>query len=356
MAFALVLAHPLILFLYDPGYLEYLDPRVSFVRALALVALTGALVLLIVLTLWRQELGIPYEWWRLSHAVLGVFAVGIGLVHVLRVGYYVSVPWQQALWSAVTGAALLLLLHVRVVKPLLMRQHPYRVVDIRPERGKSWSVALAPEGHGGMQFRPGQFAWLTLGPSPFSLEQHPFSFSSSAVDPRRLEFTIKELGDFTSQIGGVPKESRAYLEGPYGAFVLDLERSTGAVFIAGGIGISPIMSMLRSLRDRDDPRPLVLIYGNPSWEAVTFREELDEMGGRLRLHLVHVLEDPPPGWRGESGFVTAEILDRHLPAKAPEEYDYFACGPPPMMDLVERYLRLRGVPLANIHAERFVIV
>ena len=114
--------------------------------------------------------------------------------------------------------ALWLLIYVRLVKPLFMVKKPYLVEEVIPERGNVWTLALRPHGHAGMQFQPGQFAWITLGISPFRMREHPFSMSSSAVSPERLEFGIKALGDFTNQIKNVKPGTKAYLDGPYGVF------------------------------------------------------------------------------------------------------------------------------------------
>lgn len=356
VAFFFILAHPLILFAVDRVYLEFLDPRVNLPRALALSAALGALVLLIASTLWRQLLHLPYEWWRLIHGLLALFVVFIGLVHILQVGFYISVGWKQVVWVLLTGAALGLLVNIRLLKPLQMRQKPWRVSEVRAERGTAWTLVLQPEGHSGMNFLPGQFVWLILGKSPFSLQQHPFSLASSAVRPDRLELTIKALGDFTARIGDVQPGTQAYLEGPYGYFVPDPNPNRGAVFIVGGVGITPVMSMLRTFRDRRDPRPLQLFYANRDWERVLFREELQTLTQALNLQVVHVLENPPRGWTGERGRISPALLDRHLPDDRGERFDYFVCSPKAMMDLVESYLKRRGVPLRYIFSERFQIV
>jgi predicted ferric reductase len=321
---------------------------------MALWAPLGSLVLLIALTLWRRPLGLAYEWWRATHGLLALLVVFVGLVHVLRVGYYIASPWKQALWIGMTGAAILLLLHARVLKPLQLHRKPYRVVEVRPERGRCWTLVVEPVGHEGMRFEAGQFAWLTLGPSPFSLEQHPFSFASSASAAPRLEFTVKELGDFTSTIGEVRPGSTAFVEGPYGAFSLSPEAS-GAVFIVGGVGITPVMSMLRSLRDVGDRRPLLLIYGHSTPEHITFGEEIEQLSGELDLRVVHVLSNPPADWQGERGLVDRNVLERQLPADIAPGVEHFVCGPEPMMDEVESYLIERGVTLRMLNSERFNI-
>jgi len=355
IAVVFIVAHHTLLLVVEPTYVEFLDPRANLPRALALVFVLLALGLLVIPALWRKRLGIPYEWWRLGHGILSFMVVGIGLAHTFRVGHYVSEWWKQAFWAGLIGMAVILLLHVRVIRPLMMRRHPYRVVEVRRERGNSWTLVLEPEGHVGMNFRAGQYAWLTLDDSPFSLRQHPFSFSSSALSPRRLEFTIKELGDFTRTIGQVQPGSRAYLEGPFGAFNIDDNASGEMVFIAGGIGITPIISMLRTLRDRGDRRPLTLIYANNRWEEVIFREEFDELRRDLNLRVMHVISSPAEDWEGEKGYVTDEILDRHLPSPENRDVEYFICGPEPMMNVAEHALLSRGIALRYIHAERFDI-
>jgi NAD(P)H-flavin reductase len=67
------------------------------------------------------------------------------------------------------------------------------------------------------------------------------------------------------------------------------------------------------MADRNDVRPVVLFYGNRDWDDVAFRDDLERLKDRLDLTLVHVLERTPPGWRGETGYVTADVLARHLP-------------------------------------------
>jgi predicted ferric reductase len=352
VATAIVGVHVLFMLAADPRHLDFLDPRVNPLRATFLVGVMVALVLLIVLTLWHEEIGLKYEWWRLTHAVLAVGVVVIGLTHALQVGRYAAAPWYRALWIGLAVATLATLVEVRLLRPLRMRRRPYRVVDVRPERDNTWTLTLRADGHAGVRFLPGQFAWIILGQSPFSIEQHPFSFVSSADDPRPA-FAIKETGDFTARIQNVAPGTVAYLDAPHGAFSIDLFDAGGAVFLAGGIGVAPILCMLRTLAARGDTRPLVLLYGNPNWEAIAFREELEALRQSLRLEVIHVLSEPPPGWTGPSGYINPEVLDRYLPPDPSGKFHFFLCGPPPMMDAVEPMLLARGIPRARIHSERF---
>lgn len=165
---------------------------------------------------------------------------------------------------------LALLLYVRIIKPLFMLRKPYRIAAVRQERGDTTTLLMQPEGHPGFRFSPGQFGWLTVWGSPFSLTGHPFSFSSSAeVADGQVEMSIRNLGDFTSTIATLQVGQRVYLDGPYGAFTLGKQADL-RVLIAGGVGITPMISMIRTLADRGDRQPLMLIYGSKDWESVTF--------------------------------------------------------------------------------------
>lgn len=355
VAGALVLAHPIILFVTRPETIELLNPLTAPWRARFAVSATVAVLALIGISVWRRRLRLPYEAWRLAHGLLATAAVAFALTHVELVGWYVDLPWKKALWAAMALAVIGLLIYVRFVVPSLLLRRPWVVDQVVPERGRAWTLFLRPVGHPGMRFAPGQFAWLTLGRSAFAVEDHPFSFSSSAMDIERIAFTIKNAGDFTQTVGGVAPGTAAYVEGPHGAFSIDRYDGNGYVFVAGGVGITPIMSMIRTLADRGDARRHLLIYGAPSVDDLTFKEELEALTDRIRLHIVQVLSSPPPEWRGETGRIDTTLLGRHLPEDR-TAHKYFVCGPPDMMDAVERALRRTGVPWVNIYTERFNMV
>jgi predicted ferric reductase len=356
VATVFVLAHPAVLFLADPTYLEYLDPRVNLPRALALAGVTAALLLLVASSLWRLAFRLSFEAWRALHGFLAIFVLFVGIVHALQVGHYVSGPWKPGLFVALGVGAVALVVNVRVVRPWRRRGKPYVVQEVREERGDASTLVLSPEGHPGMRFRPGQFAWITLGDSPFSLQQNPYSFSSSAdAAPEHLAFTIQEEGDFSQRARQASPGTRAFLEGPFGFFVPEADPGLGCVMIAGGVGVTPFRSMLRTFAERGDPRQLLLIHCNVSPDQALFFEELELLKARLHLRVVHVLEEPPQGWEGEAGLLDRELLARHLPAD-PAAQEYFICGPEPLMDIAESALKELGVPQRRILSERFDMV
>lgn len=353
-ALILVFAHPIAMFVADVGYLEFYDPRVNFPRAVALAFVSVAIVVLIASSLWRVTFGLTYERWRLVHGLLSLAIIFLGLGHVVMVEHYTEPFWRKAALAGFSGAGMYLIVHSRVVRPWLMRRHPYRITEVRPEPNDSWTLVIEPDGHPGLTYRAGQFVWITVGDSPYSMQQHPFSLASSP-ESGVIELTMKELGDFTGCAKHIEPGTRAWLEGPYGSFRFDAEALPGAVLIAGGVGITPIMSLLRSARDRRDASRYFLFFGNTAWEDILFREELEEMASILRLTVVHVLTDPPEDWNGETGYIDREVLLRHLPAERPG-FRYYICGPGALLDSAEEILRKEGVRATSIFTERFDMV
>ena len=351
----LVLAHPLVLVAWRPEYGALLNPLSSDPAGLTGLFATLAMLGLVIVSLWRRPLGLGYEAWRVSHALLGIAALALAQLHVSLTGVYVGAPWKHVVLAAWVAAFIGLIAYLRLLKPLELRRRPWRVAEVRSDVAETWSLAIEPVGHEGLSFAPGQFAWLKIGGSPWSVEEHPFSFSSSAERPERLEFGIKELGDFTSRIGDLRVGTQVLVDGPHGSFSCDLQPADSLLFIAGGIGISPIVSMLRTLADRRDPRRLRLLYACSRWDRVAFRAELEELERGLDLRTVYVLETGHEGWSGPTGYVTRELIERLLGAVGPGSR-VFLCGPDPMMIVVERVLLGCGVTHRRISMERFHLV
>lgn len=353
VAVGLVVAHPALLIAVTPERIALLNVFTAPPAARYGVGAVVSVGVIVAISLWRTRLRLPYEAWRGAHNVLAFSILLLASLHVVNTGLYTE-GWRMtaflvypALWLGILGYA-------RVVKPLKKRRRPYLVDAVRQEAPDVWTLALSPEGHGGIRFRPGQFAWVTIGDSPFSLHEHPFSFSSSPPASRTgsgFDITVKELGDFTSTIGRTRPGTIAYVDGPFGAFTTDRYPASSYVFIAGGIGITPVMSILRTAEKTADPTPLALVYGAATRDDLVFADELDRLSERLDLRITYVLEEPPDGWSGPRGFITREVLEAALPDAGMHEY--FVCGPPAMTEAVETSLAHMDVSPRRIHFERF---
>jgi predicted ferric reductase len=355
---AFALAHPVLLFVADSKYLPLLNlatapwrARFAFISVVALLVLVG-------LSVWRRALHLSYEWWQATHGLLAVIVVLFALLHASLVGYYVTGLLRRVVYDGYIGTLILLLVWIRLVSPLIRLRRPWRVVRVDADRGGTSTLVIEPVGHQGFRFDPGQFGWIAVGRSPFAITQHPFSFSSAADPPPGgpVAMTIKAAGDFTKTVPDVTPGTRVYLDGPHGVFSMDRRQAPGYVFIAGGVGVTPLYSMLLTMREREDVRPVTLFYASATWDDVVFRDELAELSESMpNLRVVHVLERPPEGWTGESGYITPDVLRRHLPSQY-RRYEYLICGSSVMMDAMEKALTEVGVPFRQVSTERFDMV
>jgi predicted ferric reductase len=352
LSFSLILSHPLILFVSNPKTLILLNYfKAPETARWGLLGILGLLIIVISSVL-RQQLKIDYDGWRIAHDFLAISIAVTGMVHMFKVNYYMAMPSQRILWIVLISIWSTMTLYTRVLRPIRQLNRPFSVQEVRQETPDTWTLSLVPVNHDCTQFRAGQVAWMTIKKSPFSFQRNPFSISSSALRENYLEFTIKETGDFTNQIKDLETGKKVYLEGPFGIFRHDDPKIKELVLIAGGIGSAPIMSILRTMADDNDQRPVIFIYGSKNEENIIYYKELKELTNKLKLKIVHILEEPDPEWTGYQGLITYEILDKELPVNR-EEATYFICGPLAMIALVEKLLGKFDVPAKRINSEKY---
>jgi predicted ferric reductase len=358
VALAFILAHPILLLVQNAGrYMPLFEVETAPWRARFALVSAALLLLLIALSVWRRKLRLPYELWQITHSLLAIAVVLLALAHINGVGYYTAGPVRRVLFDAMAVGLVAAQVWGRLMTPLKHLAKPWRVVRVEPERDRSTTLVIEPVGHDGFDFKPGQFAWLSRWPLAFA--QHPFSISSpSDVEPGgEVTVTIKALGDWSREIRQLKPGRHVYIDGPHGEFSMDLYQAPGYVFIAGGVGITPLFSMISTMCLREDVRPAFLFYANGNWDAILFREQLDQLTESMpNLYVVHVLRRVPAFWRGETGRITADLLRRYLPAKQYRRFEYFICGSESMMDEIEQELALLGVSTERVHTERFAMV
>jgi glycine betaine catabolism B len=199
-------------------------------------------------------------------------------------------------------------------------------------------------------FVAGQWFIITFPGEDGPLTHH-FTHSNAPGEPF-LEFTTRLTGStFKRAMQDMAPGTEVTLEGPFGGFVLKdtIER---AVFLTGGIGVTPVRSILRDLAERDDDRAVTVFYGNESEETITFADELAALERDLtNLRVHHVLSRPNPEWSGRQGHVRAEVLAEELEDR--NAWHYFISGPPGMVQAMRDMLRELDVPRRQITLENF---
>jgi propane monooxygenase reductase component len=201
-------------------------------------------------------------------------------------------------------------------------------------------------------FHPGQYVDIRI---PGSDEHRSFSMANTPSADGVLEFMIKLYpgGRFSGLLadGSISPGDELEVKGPYGVFTLR-ENDRPLVFIGGGAGMAPILSLLRAMQERGIARRGVYYYGARTEADLFHLEEL----GALCIQLDDVTfvpalsEAPGNGWRGEQGLIT-DVVDRLEPAL--QDVDAYLCGPPPMVDAAIALLVARGVPEAHIYFDKF---
>ena len=353
VAMIFVFIHPVLLLIEHPARVALLNPFGGTWASKAGLAAVVGLVVLAVTSIWREKLGINYERWRGLHTILGILILITAQIHISLAGLYINTLWKQVLWIGSSAILLSLITYLRLIKPALQKRRPWRVVGVRKEGGESVNVDIEAVGHKGIKFHPGQFAWIKIGES-YTLEEHPYSIASSAETCDRLSFGVKNLGDFSERMQHLEEGTTVYIDGPHGAFSIDRNQAPGYVFIAGGVGITPMMSFLNTLADRGDPRPILLIYSTNEESELAYKDEIEKLKERLDLETVYVLEEPPHDWAAEEGKITEDLLDRRLPKERFIRH-FFICGPAPMMYAVQEALHRKGVPQSHTHMEQFAL-
>jgi len=217
-------------------------------------------------------------------------------------------------------------------------------------------LRLREPGHIG--FQAGQYMDITIPGADG--EHRSFSMANTAEgDPTHLEFLIKLYagGHFSGLLSnghGIGVGDELTCTGPYGVFTLRDSSPRRLVFIGGGAGMAPIMSLLRSMAERGTTRPATFYYGARTPDDLFALDELRRLEGRLPgLHFVPALSDATDasGWNGEAGLIT-DVVDR-LEDGDLAEVDAYLCGPPPMVDAAIALLERRGCPESHIYFDKF---
>ncbi len=301
----------------------------------------------ILLARWHSALEYRYEIWRWIHAVGGCCLIGLVLHHTLTAGRYSEHEVIALLWIVGSLIAFLSIIDSRLIRGWIKSRNPWTVTEIQQVTPKQWSITVAPDNKKPLQYQAGQFAWLTVNSSPYSMEEHPFSISSAPASGPNLTFLVKELGDFTNNLNQVEVGAHAYVNGPYGHLTVDRRGEPGIVLIAGGVGIAPMLGIIRELKITNDPRQIHLIYGNRTPSQIAFKEELDS------INPTYVISEPSKDWSGRIGGIDSTLLQSELSSEQLHNWLFVICGPPPMLESVEHFLSGHGVSQSRILSERF---
>jgi predicted ferric reductase/mono/diheme cytochrome c family protein len=366
IAFALLLGHVVLILVSRATVstetaLDLLGPGAGWTVFAGVLAF-GAMTVAIVMTLFA----------RLGHEVFVYVQRSFGFIF-LAATYHVFTTEGAADESTALNAYLATLATFGVAAfayrsllgNVLVRRRPYRVAAVNRLDEFVTEIVMEPLAEP-LDFAPGQFVFVnfrslalsqefrpidvSLRRQVFSIRAgevsnqfHPFSITS-APNERTLRITVKAVGDYTSALRGLEAGADAVVEGPYGSFSHHDIPGRKQLWLAGGIGVTPFLSMARSLRYANEPA-VDFYYCVEHAEEAHFLDELHAVAARrpdFRVFLVP---------RDEAGFLTAERLSHESGDLTAREI--LICGPPAMIESLRSQLTAHGVPGDRIHAEEF---
>lgn len=241
-----------------------------------------------------------------------------------------------------------------------MKAHSYIIYDISIKANDVIVLNLIDK-KGGLvfDFKPGQYAMLVIRDEKGGLtSEHAFSIASAPTERRYLQFGIKVMGNFTQRLSKMTKGSEVYIYGPYGDFTFDSTRHKDVVYIAGGVGITPFMSVFRYAFDKNLPNKLTLLYSARTIKGALYYDEirnLEEKNRNFRAFFAVTDEDIAADiLRAKKCFIDAKMIlessDNNIGGK-----DFFVCGPPAFMNAMITCLKGLGVPQEKIRTEKFAM-
>ena len=331
-------------------------------RAQNATAATVGLVVIVVLAIYRKKFDLSYEVWRTTHIALAVIILITSAMHIVLLNQLMTDTSFALVLTALAVSVVMVGGYRWIWRNFYDRSTEFLVREVRLENDTVATLVLEPRAVKpdgtitSWAFNPGQFAWIRLNRSATG-EEHPFTIASSAHDDT-TEFTIRGSGDFTRQIRRLRPGQPVWVDGPHGSFTSDLtDTSAGFVLLAGGVGVTPMLSMVRTAAHRGDPRPYRLVIVASALEDLFFREELAVLRRYIDLEVTEVLRRPRPDWTGPIGGINTQLMELvvgDLPE--PQDLDYFICGPPGMVVDAMQVLEEMAVPAGRVHTEQFDFV
>lgn len=292
-----------------------------------------------------------YQNWKFYHRILG-FSFILASFHVLLIPSDVSRDlFLRVYFIIFIMIGICSYLYRTLFWKLLIKRYDYSLTNIKKLTDNITEITLKPIGKK-LSFIPGQFVFLSFDSEDKSMkESHPFTISSSS-DENDLRFSIKNLGDYTSKINKLKPNTKVKVEGPYGKFSILNYPSKKYVFVAGGIGITPFLSMIRSLNtsNNEDFESIDFYYCVVEDKEAVFLKELEEISKKLpktkKLNINLFCSS-------KKGFINSEYIIKN----SPEIFNskIFICGPPVMAESIKQQFINSGIKNKNIIVEEFAL-
>lgn len=344
ISFILLLFHPLFLIpKYAGGSMYYaavfLVPAGNWPLNWGLFSL-AIMILLIVLTLYLRP---RYDLWRWTHKFLG-FSFFLAAIHFWLIPSDMTryMPLQTYILG-LSFLGMLVFTYKTIFGKFLVKRFKYVITEVLPLNKSVVKITLEPVEEQ-MKFNAGQFVFMSFIDSNLSTEEHPFSVASSP-DEKGLVIIAKDLGDFTRDLAKLAVGSWALIEGPFGVFSYKNAEFKDQIWISGGIGITPFLSMAKSLKLEENYNIDLYYCLNSKCEAILL-DQLDQISISLKNSFRAI-----PFCADKVGFINADVIEEI--SSSLDYKDIFFCAPPPMIKSLRTQFAKRGIDENLLHSEDF---
>ena len=203
----------------------------------------------------------------------------------------------------------------------------------------------------GLEYKAGQFLFIAIKPAGRELSKH-FSFSSSPTEEEHIEFTKKFTdSEFSTALKTLKPGDWARIDAPFGNFTFEGEHPKIGL-LAGGIGITPLVSICKYCTDKCLNTRITLLYGCRTENDFAFKKELEAMQQQNpNLKIVFTVNEATSGWMGATGVINMDMVKQEIPDY--QETMFYTCGPPPMVEVMEKLIESLGLPKTQLKREYF---
>jgi predicted ferric reductase len=345
VSFVLLLFHPMFLILSYvlisiPAAVQLILPTTA---NLPVFLGTSALLLMIVLLVLTFFINMEYDTWKKTHIFLGG-ALVLASIHAFLIGSTLDQsPMLKTYMFSIFGISLIAFVYRIYRKYIKPAVYAYIVQSVQVIPGATL-LNLSPVGRS-MTFLPGQFAFITFFHKGIAKESHPFSIVN-APDVHTLTFAAKSLGDYTETLKLLEPNTKVQVEGPYGRFSYTYQNSNRYVWIAGGIGVTPFLSMMLSL-EKNHKLTVDFYYCVKDESEALYLDSIRE-----RISTIHNVRFTL--WTSQTmGRFGTLILQQQISDLA--KCTFMVCGPPPMMNAIKSQLVASGIKKRKIISEEFAL-
>lgn len=303
----------------------------------------------------NTNLRLDYSILKVIHNFFVVAVLALS-VHVLLASSTLENWYRMIYIGGLAAFACWTWIHHKLVRPFMNGRKGFFVESVTAVSDNITEIQIKASGTAKLPaYKAGQFAFFSFKGKNLGNEEHPFTISSSPGDDT-ITFSAKDLGDYSAKLRTVLPGTPVRMDGPYGVFNLPPHSRKPLLFVAGGIGITPFLSILKDIKGKGFPNAINLFWGVRTKADLVYDGQLNdlqnEIDGFSYTPVISQETVQPSDGRMKSGHINDHLIVESL-GRDLSDYLVYLCGPVPMMRKLVKVLRKLKVRKSNIHFEQF---